>query len=100
MTMSRLAALDLNSGLVCWVGDAGSGAEACKRSYEDVGAQLPPGGLREVAKQDVSANAAGFAVHQVPDDFDIEAFKAEDAVKLVRACPLVGYYQALPQAAA
>lgn len=87
-TAPRFATIDLHSGFVWWVGHADSAANACARSHADTG--NTPADFVECFSRDAGAV---YAVHEVPEAFDVDDGQDADAINATQAHPLAGYFR-------
>lgn len=85
---TRYATIDLHSGFVWWIGEADSAADACARSHADTG--NTPAEFVECVSRDP---AAVYAVHEVPDGFDVSDGQDSDAINATQAHPFAGCFR-------
>ena len=91
--MTKFATIDLNSGFVWWVGEAESAVEACHKSDAENGNQ-PDGAYVEISVSEAKSTAGGYAVYEVPADFDVSDGQNEEEIAAACSHPLIGYFRA------
>jgi hypothetical protein len=87
----RFATIDLYSGYVRWVGEASNAIDACHRS-DEVSGNTRAGEFERIAAGD--ASSTGYAVYEVPADFEVNDGQNADEIAATTAQRLVGFYRA------
>ena len=85
--MKRYATIEQNSGFVWWVGEADSPEDACVKSHAE--------GDREAIsfeRKYGNNTAGGYAVYEVPADFDVDDGQDQRQIEATAAFPMVGVF--------
>ncbi len=87
--MTKYALFERHIGKICWAGEAESPLDAATKYEHPTGLDhcviLPPGTEH--------GEDWTYAVHELPDDFNVDAIDGNDekVLRRVRACPIVDY---------
>jgi hypothetical protein len=87
--MKKYALLEHSSGQVWWMGEALSPADAASKCEHQTGLDH----VAIVPASMWSGEDWTYAVHELPDDFEVRGIDGTDAnvIARVRACPVVNY---------
>lgn len=92
----RFVTIELNSGYVWWVGDADDAVDACNRSDAETG-NLHPGKWERISASEIRSTAGGYAVHSVPDGYEVYDGRDQSAIDAAKAMPLAGYFRRIAE---
>ncbi len=92
--MPRYATIDLNSGFVWWLGYADDPEEACRMSPEGNDHPVTEAGVyKRISPSQAKDTGGGYAVYEIPPDFDIDDGQDRADIAKVEAQRFVGLYR-------
>jgi hypothetical protein len=90
--MTKFATIELYTGYVWWVGEADDALDACHQSHAESGND--PLDFEEVYESETNDTAGGYAVYEVPADFDVTDGQDANQIAATESHCLVGFFRA------